>query len=310
MFSVNFFFLNYLFILIYVYLEVFINLIYFSIFKHIKTTTITLAKKLTYFLFHNNLFSVLINFNIFYLLTLKTTFINTQIISFILIYLFIYKLLNTYVNYNIAFINYNIIIFIFMFLYIKTLIAFFLLMELYSIIFYFFFLNNTPKQSTLTLLQYKNMLLLYLLNNFFISIFFLIGINSIIELWGTSNFMELSILNTHTYPWTNYFIIIGFLFKLALPGFHFFKLEIYKYLSMDVVVVYSVITIFINYWLVLYLLNFNFIYNLLESYKILNIVCIGVLFFFIHKLKVNVFGEFIAYSGFATNNLILLNFLI
>ena len=46
-----------------------------------------------------------------------------------------------------------------------------------------------------------------------------------------------------------------------------------------------------------------------DKYKFINILCIGVLFFFINKLKVTTFGEFIAYSGFATNILILVNFL-
>lgn len=181
MFNVNFFFLNYLFVLLYVYIEIFATLIFFSIFRQVKFTTVVLAKKLNYYLFKNSIFSILINFNILYILTLKCAYINHQIISLILLYILIYKLLTYFTNYNIIFINYNILIFLFMFLYIKTLIAFFLLMELYSIIFYFFFLNNTPHNTTITLLQYKNMLLIYLLNNFFISIFFLIGINSIIE---------------------------------------------------------------------------------------------------------------------------------
>lgn len=308
--SANFYLFNYLFIIIYIYLEIFYSLLFFSIFRHTKYSILTMSKKLSYYLFKNNIFSIAINLNLIYLITLKSDYCSNNMLSFIILYFILNKFLLRYINYNIIFINYNVILFIYLFTYIKTLIAFFLLMELYSILFYFFFLNNVPKSSTLTLLQYKNMLILYLLNNFFISILCLIGINSIIEIFGTTNFVELSLLNTTSYSWKIYFIIIGFLFKLALPGFHFLKLEVYKYLTIDIVILYSVITIFINYLVVMYLFNYNFIFGVLNYYKYINILFVFTIFFFIHKIKLTNFNEFIAYSGFATNNLVLVNFLI
>lgn len=308
--SINFYLLNYLFIIAYVYVEVFYSLLFFSVFRQTKYSILTLSKKLNYYLFKNNMFSIAINMNLIYLITLKSEYCANNMLSFIILYFLLNKFLLRYIDYNILFISYNIIFFIFLFIYIKTLIAFFLLMELYSIIFYFFFLNNVPKNSILTLLQYKNMLLLYLLNNFFISILCLIGINAVIELFGTTNFLELSLLNNGIYSWKIYFLIVGFLFKLALPGFHFLKLEVYKYLTIDIVILYSIITIFINYLVVMYLFNYNFIFGVLNYYRYINILFIFTIFFFIQKIKLTNFNEFIAYSGFATNNLVLLNFLV
>ncbi len=143
--SANFYLFNYLFIIIYIYLEIFYSLLFFSIFRHTKYSILTMSKKLSYYLFKNNIFSIAINLNLIYLITLKSDYCNNNMLSFIILYFILNKFLLRYINYNIIFINYNVILFIYLFTYIKTLIAFFLLMELYSILFYFFFLNNLPK---------------------------------------------------------------------------------------------------------------------------------------------------------------------
>lgn len=98
--------------------------------------------------------------------------------------------------------------------------------------------------------------------------------------------------------------------KISLPGFHFLKIEIYKYLDIEIVIFFSVITIYINYMFIVFFFNQNIILVLLSNYKFLNLLILLVFFFFIQKLKINNFQEFISYSGFATNNLIILNFLI
>lgn len=73
---------------------------------------------------------------------------------------------------------------------------------------------------------------------------------------------------------------------------------------------FSVITLYINFMFTIFLFNQNIIFFTLNSYKFMNLLLLMVFFFFIHKLKLSNFQEFISYSGFATNNLILLNFLI
>lgn len=309
MISLNFFFWGYTFVFTYIYLEIFYTLIYYSLFKSLKMFNLNFIKKLNYFIFKNQIFTISINLNLIYLLTLKCNFVNNNILSIILMYLIVSKFLNSYLNYNIMFINFNIIFFLFFFLFINSIIIFFLFVELYSIIFYFFFLNNN-KMTNISLLQFKNGLLLYLFNNFFITILFLLGINYTVEFYGTTNFTELMYLNNTTVYWQIYFLIIAFLFKLALPGFHYLKLEIYKYLNMDITILYSVITIFINYTFTIFFFNHNIIFYTLNSFKLINILILLSFFFFIQKLKLTNFQEFISYSGFATNNLIILNFII
>lgn len=275
----NFLFFNYVFLLTYAYIEVFFSFLYGSIFKHTKFYTILFSKKINYYVFKNQIFSFVMNLNIFYLITLKLDYVNSSILSLIFLYLIITKLIANFINSNIHFISFNVSILLMFFLFIKTIVAFFLLIELYSIIFYFFYLNSIPQNKSITLLQFKNMLILYLINNFIITLFFLIGLNSIIESFGTVNFLELSYLNGVSYNWTTYFLILSVFCKLALPGFHFLKLEVYKYLTVDVVIIFSVITIFINYFLVLFLFNFNFMFNLLNTFKIVTLLLILSFFY-------------------------------
>ena len=102
---------------------------------------------------------------------------------------------------------------------------------------------------------------------------------------------------------------ISFILKLSLPGYHFLKIELYKYLSVSNVILFSVVTLYINYTFTIFVFNQNLIFFLLNYFKIFNLIIFCGLFFFIQKLKVSNFQEFIAYSGFATNNLIIINFL-
>ena len=77
-------------------------------------------KKLNYFIFKNQIFTISINLNLIYLLTLKCNFVNNNILSIILMYLIVSKFLNSYLNYNIMFINFNIIFFLFFFLFFNS----------------------------------------------------------------------------------------------------------------------------------------------------------------------------------------------
>lgn len=107
-----------------------------------------------------------------------------------------------------------------------------------------------------------------------------------------------------------FLIILSFIIKLSLPGYHFLKIEIYKYLSIENVILFSVISLYINYLFIIFFFNQNIIFFTINSYKFCTLLVLCVFFFFIHKLKLSNFQEFISYSGFATNNLIILNFLI
>lgn len=309
MISSNFYVWLILFLFIYFYSEFFCSILFSSLFKNLKFFSIQLTKNINNIIFKNLSYLIIINLLIIFFLTLKTNLMNI-FFSFILIYLLINRYINMYFENYINFLNFNIISFFIFFFFINNYVTFYLFIELYAIIFYFFFLNINFNFKQLYLIQYKNSLLLYLFNNFLTSILYLFGLNYIINFYGTINFYELNFFNFLNSNWYLYFIILSFILKLSLPGYHFLKIEIYKYLTLNNVILFSVITLYINFLFTLFFFNQNLIFFVLNSYKFLNLLVLCVFFFFIHKLKISNFQEFISYSGFATNNLIILNFLI
>lgn len=134
-------------------------------------------------------------------------------------------------------------------------------------------------------------------------------ISHVIYIYGTVNFYE---LNSFSNLKNNYFIflILTIVVKLSLPGAHYLKIEMYKYISLNNVILFSVTTLFINFLLINFLTSINIVVNILSTYKLLILLLPISIIVIIQKLKINSFNEFIAYSGFATNNLILLNFVI
>lgn len=300
----------FIFLVSYFYSEFFMFTLIHSSVKNLKFFSTQFTKSVNISLFKNTSLTYIIYFIIIFFFTLKIN-ISNILFSFVIIYILINKYINKYFDNYSTFLNFNVIIFSSLFFFINNYVLFYLFIELYAIVFYFFFLNINFNFKQCLLIQYKNSLLLYLFNNFITSILYLIGLSYIIAYFGTINFSELSFFNySSSMSWGVYFLIISFIFKLSLPGYHFLKIEIYKYLSLENVILFSVITLYINFLFTIFLFNQNLIFFALNSFKFLNLLLLCVFFFFLHKLKISNFQEFVSYSGFATNNLIILNFLI
>lgn len=293
--------------LVYFYIEVYYDFVFTLIYKNLKNVSTVFTKKLTGVLFKNNVFLFINLFLFLYTLTLKDNY-NNFLLSSVLVLSIVTLFLKKSKN-NIVFLNFNLIIFLLVASKINNYLSFFLFMEIYSIFFYFFFLHSNSTNIK-NFLQFKNNLLLYLFNNFLTTIFFLVGLAGLIDSFGVLNFSELKCLTIEEkLNWKSYFLILGFIIKISLPGFHFIKLEIYKYLTLDVVITFSVVTLYLNYILIIFFFNNNIFSYLIFKYNFIVILLIIGFFVIIQKLNINNLNEFVAYSGFATNNLIILNFI-
>jgi len=304
----NFTFWSIMFFITYIYIEIFLNIIFVAIFKNTKNYFINYTKKDIKQINEKKIFSVYYYFIILYILSLKVVFFNNYIYSVIVFYAVIAKFINKNVDHNLDFLMFNILILLLAFNYIENILIFFLFIEMYSIIFYFFFISADQTSMT-NALQHKNMLLLYLLNNFFSTVTFLLGIYYMIVYYGTLSFSELGYLPKIPH-WEIYFLIISFIIKLSLPGFHFLKIEIYKYLPFNIVIVYSVVTLFLNFVFISFFFNQSIIYINIVEFRLFNLLIIMGLLIFIQKLKLNNFHEFLAYSGFSTTILVTINYII
>lgn len=309
MISSNFSLWLFLFLIFYIYSEFFLQTIINTIFKNLKNLTISFTKKNNFIFFKTSNQLLIINLILIFFLTYKTSYINI-FFSLVIIFTYINKFFTKFNKNYIFILNFSLLMFTPLFFFVNNYIVFYLFIELYAILFYFFFLNVNFNSKTLYLIQYKNSLLMYLFNNFLTSMLYLFGLTYIISIFGTVNFIELNYLSNIKISWQTYLLILSFIIKLSLPGYHFLKIELYKYLDITIVILFSVITLYINYLFTIFFFNQLTIYTIINSYKYLSLLILLSFFFFIHKLKINNFQEFISFSGFATNNLIILNFII
>lgn len=306
MFSGNFLFILTVSTITLCYFETLLSIYFKNVWKQLKTLSVETTKTpLMRISLNNNINNTINIIFIIFILTLKTS--KILILLPVIIVLTLIKSLLKF-NKNHSLVMFSIVVFTTIISYVSNFIMLFMFLEFYAIIFYFYLLEYNKNEST-NLIKYKNSLLLYLFNNFVISAFFIFATAHILYSYGTVHFVELSMFSISDSIFS-ISMLLSILLKLSLPGFHFLKIEMYKYLSLDNVIIFSVITLFVNFILINYLMHVNLISYIFNIYKILNVVIIISVFTIIQKLKTATFQEFVAYSGFATNNLVLLNFLV
>lgn len=309
MFGIDYKLISILLLISYLYCEVLHDLTLKNINQISKDFFYADTKKKIQININSNLYQLIINFVIGIILFSKN-YESNVFFTYIILYVIIIKYSFNFVDQYMRFIQLNIILFFFITLFINNFIILYLSMELYCIIFYFFFLTNIDVNLHTKLINLKNMIIHYLFNNFLISILFLFSLQLVIQDFGTLNFFELNMFTLKTLNAYYYSLILCLFLKLALPGYHFLKIEIYKYLPISNVIHFSTITLIINLFYVYTLFNCHLVYYTLNSFKLFSLLLVFSFIVLIQKLKVNTFQEFIAYSSFTTNVLILLNFII
>ena len=263
----------------------------------------------------SGVFKWLVYAYVFIILTLKFSYIIAP--YFLFGYIFCFSLLWFYLIYknifnNILFSINNIWLYIFFFLgsysfyiyfYIANLLSFLLLLELIAVFYYFFFLTLNARLN-LSIFRYKHLLLLYIIVSFFTTILFTLAIISFVFYYGTINFIELGYFtNFCLLPHT--LLIVSLLWKFGAPGFHLFKLEIYQYISPVILVLFSVFSLLLNFFLFyfsIYFLN-SMLTTILTPIFFFSLVI--VIFLLMFSLRYTTFSQFIAYSTLSSIILIL-----
>lgn len=171
-----------------------------------------------------------------------------------------------------------------------------LTLETVTTLYYFFFLKNSSTAS-FSLIKYKNLISYYLWLSFFTLIFFTVNLLIFIYLFGTINFTELQFFYINQKIST--LMLIGFFWKLGMPSFHFFKLELYRYLDFFNLILFSIISLIINSLLFIFLL---YTLNIILTYNniLLIICCFLNIFLLIQSVDKIYFYYFFAISGINT----------
>lgn len=198
-------------------------------------------------------------------------------------------------------------VFLLFFLWSNSFLYLFFLIEIYGVLYYFTFLTNYQLTNQ-TLLKYRNNLLLFLWNNFLTTMFLGVSCFFFFKFFGTTSFSELFLLTRNTN--IVYFFMIGLFWKLGLPLFHFFKLELYKYLLNENLFIFSVLTALINIFIFLYCFNLNIIFSSIYSNNFIIILLVFFINILIFNLKLQSFLVFFAFSGVITLTTLLTLFII
>lgn len=227
----------------------------------------------------------------------------TGLLTFIVVYLFCVSRsidrfsTNNSRNNTIYFILPTFVTFFYMLFLIKSFLTLFFFIELYSVLYYFCFLSSYSFTNQ-SILKYKNGLLFLLWNNFLTTFFLTLGCLYMLKQFGTTSFFELSVISGELYP--VYLFAIGLFWKLGLPLFHFFKLEIYKYLLRENVFLFSIITTIINTMLLILFVSQPIVFNTIYLNNYLIIILVFSIVLAVVNLNLTNVLHFFAFSGVFT----------
>lgn len=220
---------------------------------------------------------------------------------------FFEKLINFKINNNIYLVLTSFLFFLIFILFINSFLTLFFFIELYGVLYYFFFLTSY-KFTIQTLLKYKNGLLMLLWNNFLTTLFLALGCIFLLKDCGTTLFLDLKLVTL------DYLSIVLFMFglfwKLGLPIFHFFKLEVYKYLIKENVFLFSILTILINFCIFYIFFNQSIVFSMLYLYNFISLVVMICIIIVIINIKTFNILQFFALSGILTLTTILTIFIL
>lgn len=291
-------------------IEFFFFLCYDYMIFFVKSLRINKINKLnidSYFLNYNKL---VLSFILLYLITLKSINLFSILLMFYLLIISYWLIsiirgITFFVKTDFKILNLICFLFfglIFFLINISSFLSFFFFIELYGVLYFFIFLNSY-KFTNLTLLKYKNGLLFLLWNNFLTTVFISLSCLYLFKLYGTTNFTELSFLTTSSN--CLYFFFFGIAWKLGLPGFHFFKLEVYKYLLKENVFFFSSLTILFNIVIFFYFFQIPIVFNTFYLNNWLIICFVFLINLILFNLKLTNLLYFFALSGVITLTMLL-----
>lgn len=248
------------------------------------------------------------------LLTKNVTSVNTILFIFVTltVYMLCILLRTSYffqkTNSNsIQLILVAFILFLFFFSIIDSFLSLFFLVEVYGVLYYFIFLTSYIFTNQ-TLLKYKNNLLIILWNNFLTTIFLSLGCLYMFKHCGTSQFSEVAITLHKNYP--VYLFLVGLAWKLGLPLFHFFKLEVYKYLLRENVFIFSVITANLNTIILFFCLSIPSVYTVLYNNNLIFLIILFCSNLVLFSLNLKNILYFFALSSIITVTTIITLFIV
>lgn len=182
---------------------------------------------------------------------------------------------------------------------IENLLLFVFILEVIGITYYFFFLNHLSKSKS-SFIKFKNIVSMYLWTSFLVLVFLSCFIFILVIHCGTLDFLQLDCLASTIPSITLHLLIVALFWKSGAPGFHFIKIQLYQYLPVYSILVFSVISLFINYFLLQFIvIMFSSILLLDKGWFLIYLLIVNFALLLRVQVHLN-FYEFLAYSATST----------
>lgn len=184
-------------------------------------------------------------------------------------------------------------------IFIFNFILFLFVLELLGVVYYFFFLSKLSS-SNLTLIKYRNLVTLYLWTSFLILITLFISLLFTVFTYGTLQFYELSCFKEDFNLFVLHALFFSLLWKIGAPGYHFFKLQLYQFLPLYTLLLFSCLSLFLNFFLLQFLaISFSLIISKVNIFFLLYVTMFNILL--LQRAQVHLpFYEFLGYSSINT----------
>lgn len=147
------------------------------------------------------------------------------------------------------------------FYFINNLLTLLLVLELIATLYYFFFLNVGGVKNS-TIIKLKNLILNYLWLSLLTLLVLSYAIFFIVLEVGTVDFKEITMLSNYIHPFICILFYVSIFWKISMSGFHFFKYEIYRYLEVEIIFYFSLFSLFVNVFLLVFVITKVGVYSL------------------------------------------------
>jgi hypothetical protein len=184
------------------------------------------------------------------------------------------------------------------------LLLFLLNIEVIASIYYFFFLTYISS-NTITLIKFKNLISNYLWVSFFTLICYFISMLLIIMFCGSLNFAEVCTTYSKVPSFVWQLLLISFLWKIGGPGFYFFKLELYQYLPTVSLIFFSLISVFVNCFLLYYFFSAMWVIYIYYNQFLLSYLVVSNIVILLRGLTSLNFYQFLGFSAINTWSVLL-----
>lgn len=173
-------------------------------------------------------------------------------------------------------------------------------LELITVGYYFLFLETT-KKSKINVLRYKNLVNNYLWTSFFTLVMYCVGLIYLLFTTGLADFSEINFYkNNEDLKTAMVLIFISFCWKLGMSGFHFYKIELYKYINMSNLFLFIIFSFVINTYVMYFLCYWLSIWGFVLNIPLVILILVFNTIILLYNCEKITLGYFLAVSSINT----------